>query len=596
MNSSDTLTQLYFDAIERFGSKRAAVRYKQNDSWHDITHRELERRVHHAAIGLMELGMQPGDRVAILSVNRPEWAIADFACLTARCTDVPIYPTIPPKQVSYIIKDSASCAIFVSGRKQFEKISGLRNEMPRLRHVITFDPDMDDPDILSLDSLCQLGRSAESKYTDYRDLACRIDPDEAATLIYTSGTTGPPKGVILTHRNIASNVEGALQVIPIGPDDSCLSLLPLSHSFERMAGHYTMFKAGVTINYAEDMDHVPANLLEVKPTVVLSVPRLFEKIYARVLENAMSGGSVKRRIFYWARKTADAWADLSLSRQAIPAGLAMKKRLADALVFSKLKARTGGRIRFFVSGGAPLAPEIARFFYAVGIPILEGYGLTESSPVIAVNPFDAPRIGTVGQPLPGVEVRIADDGEILARGPNIMKGYYQKPDATSEAVDHDGWLHTGDIGELDSDSYLRITDRKKDIIVTAGGKNIAPQPIENTVKTNKFVLNAMMTGDRRKFPSILIVPNVEALEKWAAERRILAKPDELLKQPDVIAKIEVEVMGSLRGLAHYQMPKKILIIEKDFTQEDGELTPTLKVKRRVVEQKYADLIEELYAE
>jgi len=397
-----------------------------------------------------------------------------------------------------------------------------------------------------------------------------------------------------THRNIASNIEAALKVLDIGPEDSVLSLLPLSHTFERTAGHYVMFHSGATISYAESIDQVPANLLEVRPTIVLSVPRLFEKIYARVLENATTGGGVKRRIFFWSRNTAESWADLALAKKPIPGGLSLKKKVSDKLVFSKLKARTGGRIRFFVSGGAPLYPEIARFFYAAGIPILEGYGITETSPVLAVNPLDAPRMGTVGPALPGVEVKIAADGEILARGPNVMAGYFNNPEATREAIDEDGFFHTGDIGEFDSDSYLKITDRKKDIIVTAGGKNIAPQPIENTVKANKYVLNAVMVGDTRKFPIILVVPNSDGLELWATEEGILANPGEFLNHPEVVTKIEAEVMGCFGELASYEIPKKVLIIENDFSIEAGELTPTLKVKRKVVEEKYKDRIEAMY--
>jgi long-chain acyl-CoA synthetase len=364
-----------------------------------------------------------------------------------------------------------------------------------------------------------------------------------------------------------------------------------------MAGHYVMFHCGTTINYAESVEQVPVNLQEVKPTVVLSVPRLFEKIYARVLENAMAGGAVKRRIFFWARRNAEQWADLRLADKPIPRTLELKKKLADKLVFSKLRARTGGRVRFFVSGGAPLNPEIAKFFYAAGLTIVEGYGLTETSPVIAVNPLDRLRIGAVGVVVPGVEAKIAPDGEILARGPNIMRGYYNKPEATREAIDEDGWFHTGDIGELDSDGYLKITDRKKDLIVTAGGKKVAPQPIENMIKTNQFVLNAVMVGDKRKYPSLLVVPDIDALRKWAEERNLATEDAaSFLRAPDVVAKVEREVMGSLRDLASFEMPKKIALIEEDFTIERGELTPTLKVKRRVVEEKYQDKIEALYAE
>ncbi len=509
MNSPDTLTKLFFNAIDRFSSKRAALRYKHGGVWHDITHFELSRQVHHAALGLLELGVRTGDKIAILSANRPEWAVADYACLTACCADVPIYPTLPASQVAYILKDSGSCAVFVEDEEQCQKVLAHKEALPDLRYIIAFDGTA--ADAMSLRELIQRGAAAESRYPDYRTTACSVDRDSLATLIYTSGTTGEPKGVMLTHYNITSNVLAGLKVIQIGPTDSCLSLLPLSHSFERMAGHYIMLHAGTTINYAESTEQVPANLLEVRPTIVLSVPRLFEKIYARVLENAMAGSSLKRRIFFWARRNAEKWADAKLAGASIPVGLAVKKKLADSLVFSKLQARTGGRVRFFVSGGAPLSPEIARFFYAAGIPILEGYGLTETAPLISVNPLEAPHIGTVGPPVPGVEVRIATDGEILCRGPNVMQGYYNKSEATSEAIDSEAWFHTGDIGELDPQGYIRITDRKKDIIVTAGGKNIAPQPIENMVKTNKFILNAVMIGDKRKYPIILVVPDEEAV-------------------------------------------------------------------------------------
>jgi long-chain acyl-CoA synthetase len=592
VNSPDTLTKLFFNAIDRFSSKRAALRYKHGGVWRDITHFELSRQVHHVALGLLELGIRTGDKIAILSANRPEWAVADYACLTACCADVPIYPTLPASQVAYILRDSGSCAVFVEDDEQCQKVLAHKEALPDLRHIIAFDGTA--ADAMSLRELIQRGAAAESRYPDYRSTACSVDRDSLATLIYTSGTTGEPKGVMLTHYNITSNVLAGLKVIQIGPTDSCLSVLPLSHSFERMAGHYIMLHAGTTINYAESTEQVPANLLEVKPTIVLSVPRLFEKIYARVLENAMTGSSLKRRIFFLARRNAEKWADAKLAGASIPVGLAVKKKLADSLVFSKLQARTGGRVRFFVSGGAPLSPEIARFFYAAGIPILEGYGLTETAPLISVNPLEAPHIGTVGPPVPGVEVRIATEGEILCRGPNVMQGYYNKSEATSEAIDSEAWFHTGDIGELDPQGYIRITDRKKDIIVTAGGKNIAPQPIENMVKTNKFILNAVMIGDKRKYPIILVVPDKEAVGRWAAERRITIVSNKLLSHPDVIAMVEREVMGNLRDVASYEMPRKVVIAEQDFSIETGELTPTLKVKRSVVEEKYSDQIEAAY--
>ncbi len=595
MDSPETLTQLFFNAVDRYSSKRAALRFKKNGAWHDISHHELGRKVHHTALGLMELGIKPGDRVAIISENRPEWAITDYAILTARCADVPIYPTLPAPQVAYILNDSAVCAVFVADREQYNKVVQSRNDLPQLRHIISFDDALNEPEVTGLSELIQRGGASEPDYPDYQRDACSIDRDALATLIYTSGTTGDPKGVMLSHHNLTSNVEAALKAVQIGPDDSCLSLLPLSHSFERMAGHYTMFHAGTTINYAESIEQVPANLLEVKPTIVLAVPRLFEKIYARVLENAMAGGALKRRIFFWAQRTAEFWAERKLSQEPVHFGLALKKNVADRVVFSKLQARTGGRIRFFVSGGAPLSPDIARFFYAAGLPILEGYGLTETSPLVSVNPLEAPQMGTVGPPVPGVEVRVAADGEILVRGPNIMMGYYNRPEDTEDAIDSEGWFHTGDVGTKGTDGYVSITDRKKDIIVTAGGKNIAPQPIESMVKTNKFVLNAVLIGDKRKFPIMLIVPEAEAVQKWAAERRISTGSDELLQHTDVVAMLEREVMGSLRDLASYEMPKKVLVVPDDFTIDGGELTPKLSVKRRVVEEKYRERIEEVYA-
>jgi long-chain acyl-CoA synthetase len=532
--------------------------------------------------------------VAILSENCPEWAVADFACLLAGLVDVPIYPTLPAQQAGYVLKDSEAKAVFIDGAEQLDKIRQVRGDLPALAHVVVFDAALAADDAQSLAQLQRTGAAAEQRYADWRARALAVTPDTLATLIYTSGTTGNPKGVMLSHGNFTSNVLAALKVLPVGPDDSCLSLLPLSHSFERMAGHYTMIGAGVTVNYAESIDLVAANMGEVKPTVVLAVPRLYEKIYARVLENAVSGGGLKRRIFFWAKRNAEAWADRMLAGEDVPAGLAVKKRIADKLVFSKLQARTGGRIRFFVSGGAPLAPEIAKFFYAAGMPILEGYGLTETSPVITVNPLERLKIGSVGPAIPGVQVTIADDGEVLCKGPNVMQGYFKRPEATEEVMDAAGWFHTGDIGELDADGYLRITDRKKDLIVTAGGKNIAPQPIENRVKTNKFVENAVLLGDRRKFPIMLVVPNWAALGAWAGERGLPTAPETLIQQADARAKIEREVMGALRDLASYETPKKFILVQDDFTIEGGELTPTLKVKRRVVEKKYAAEIDAVY--
>ena len=590
-----TLTRLFFDALSRH-DKPDALQVKVNGVYQPISSRTLGERVRRVALGLQELGIQPGDRVGILSENRPEWAIADYACLTASLTDVPLYPNLPPDQACYILRDSGAVAVFVSDEKQAAKIAAARASVPSLRHVITFaaTPHADADFTVAEVEARGAAVDDEARRARYREHALAVKPDDLATLIYTSGTTGEPKGVMLTHDNLYSNTMTAAVQIPFAGKDVCLSFLPLSHIFERMAGHYLMLHVGCSIAYAESMDTVPVDMQIVRPTIVLSVPRLYEKMYARVLENALSGGAIKKRIFFWARGVAEKWADEKLAGGTPRGLLALKYRMAQRLVFSKLQARTGGRLRYFVSGGAPLAPDINKFFYAAGLVILEGYGLTETSPVIAVNVPSAFRIGTVGKIFPGVEVMIAPDGEILARGPNIMKGYYNKPEATHESIDADGWFHTGDIGEL-RDGFLAITDRKKDIIVTAGGKKIAPQPIENTLKTNKYVSQAVVIGDKRKFPVVLVVPNWEQMEKWAKIKNLLwTDRSQLLTMPIVHAKMEKEVFGKLQGLAKFEMPKKVALLEHDFSIERGELTPTLKVKRRVIDKSYRDVIDRLY--
>ena len=593
-----TLTQLFFDAVERH-DKPDALQHKVNGTYRPISSRVVAERVRRAALGLGELGVMPGDRVGIMSDNRPEWAIADYACLTTSLTDVPLYPNLPPEQAAYILRDAGAVAIFVSDAMQAAKIAQVRGSLPGLRHVITFAADRHAGADLTMAELEARGATVdtEPRRAAYRERARAVKPDDIATLIYTSGTTGEPKGVMLSHDNLYSNVIASSSAVPFeATGDVGLSFLPLSHIFERMAGHYLMFHVGCSIAYAESIDTVPIDMQTVRPTLVLSVPRLYEKMYARVLENALAGGAVKSRIFFWARGVADRWADVRLAGGEPKGLLAFQYRIAQKLVFSKLKARTGGRLRYFVSGGAPLAPEINKFFYAAGLEILEGYGLTETSPVIAVNTPRAFRIGTVGRPLPGVEVTIAADGEILTRGPHVMKGYYNKPDATREAIDGEGWFHTGDIGEL-RDGYLAITDRKKDIIVTAGGKNIAPQPIENLIKTNKYVSQAVVIGDKRKFPAVLVVPNWDNLEKYAKNKNIIwTERRQLLEMPTIRAKMEKEVFGQLDSLANYERPKKVGLLEHDFTIERGELTPTLKVKRKVIDKSYRSVIDAMYVE
>ncbi len=595
-----TLNEMIFGGLDRFSRRPVAMRYKPRgaSAWQEYSYAQVQDRVRCLAAGLRELGIAPGSNVSILSENRPEWAWVDFACLTIRCADVPIYPTLPAGQASYILRDSGAVAIVVSSKAQLEKILAIRHPdvTPALRHIIALDDDATGPGVMPFTELLERGRKALDRYPRWREEALEATPDDLATLIYTSGTTGDPKGVMLTHGNLCSNAVAGLKALDMRETDECLSFLPLSHVFERLAGHYGMWQAGAIVNYAQGIDSVSSDMLELHPTILLSVPRLYEKIYAKVLEGA-AGSPVKQRIFDWARATGETWAEYVLAQQPVPGLLGLKKSLADRLVFNKLKAKTGGRIRFFASGGAPLSAEIARFFFAAGLPIYEGYGLTETSPVITVNYLNHTRLGTVGQALDGVEMRIAPDGEILTRGPHVMKGYYNKPQATAEAIDAAGWFHTGDIGLIDSDGYLRITDRKKDIIVTAGGKNIAPQPIENRVKTNPFIVNAVMIGDKRKFPVMLVVPNVDALKEWATTQNLsFADDTALCASAEAGDKIEREVKKALRDLAQFEMPKKVVLIQRDFSIETGELTPTLKVKRRIVEKNYQTQIEAVYAE
>ncbi|PYP09605.1 MAG: hypothetical protein DMD56_10655 [Gemmatimonadetes bacterium] len=532
-----TLTELFFDAVQTYGGHAAAFRYKADGAWRDVTHQAAAARVQALSLGLRELGLGAGEKVAILAETRLEWALTDYACLCARATDVPIYPTLPANQVEYILRDAGAAAVVCSTAAQVEKVHSVRGGLPSLRHVIVFDAtgSAAGGGVLTLAELEARGRAAAAKYPRFKEEARMVD--------------------------------------------------------------YYFLHVGVTINYAESVDAFAQNLQEVRPTVVAAVPRVYEKVYARVLENAMTGGAAKRRIFQWAKRVGERWAAHRLAGVGVPLGLRLTHAIADRLVFSKLRARTGGRIKLFVSGGAPLSAEIGRFFYSAGLPVIEGYGLTETSPVLTLSPLQRPKFGSVGKPIPGVQIRIAADGEILAKGANIMQGYYNKPAETREAIDAEGWFHTGDIGELDADGYLKITDRKKDLLKTAGGKYIAPQPIENTVRLNKFVASAVVLGDQRKFPIILIVPNLVPLERWATERNLTyASPAELIRLADVQAKMEREVMGGLRDLAKFEMPKKVVLIERDFTIESGELTPSLKVKRRQVEKNYKDLIDRVYAE
>jgi long-chain acyl-CoA synthetase len=585
-----TLCDIFYNATSF--NKPDHLKFKQGGAWRDISSAELLRAVEELSMGLRSLGLEKGERVAILSENRPEWAITDLACLCAGAVDAPIYATLTPQQVLYILNDSEARALVVSSPHQVRKIQEIRAQAKHLQHVIRLDevPAELAEGTLTLDEALARDPGA------VRARAAEVQPSDLATLIYTSGTTGDPKGVMLTHSNLVSNTLGSgLVTDSLSKDDVALSFLPLCHVFERMSGHYLMLLKGCTIAYAEGVEQVPANMAEVRPTVMSSVPRLYEKMYARVHEKVAGDPPLRQKIFHWAVGVGREMFRHQVDRTQPGLGLKLKAALADKLVFSKIMERTGGRLRLFVSGGAPLAREIAEFFGAAGLLILEGYGLTETSPVITVNRPDALKPGSVGQPIKDVEVKIAPDGEILTRGPHVMKGYFKKPEATAEAIDPDGWFHTGDIGVIDERGFLTITDRKKDIIVTSGGKNIAPQPIENVLKTNGLIAEIVMIGNKRNFPAALVVPNFDNLEKWARGKGLTyGSREELIRKPEVETLYEQTVKDLTAHLAQFERIKKLALLPREFTLEAGELTPTLKVKRRVVEQKYKDVIDRLY--
>ncbi|HVR71359.1 MAG TPA: long-chain fatty acid--CoA ligase [Vicinamibacteria bacterium] len=592
-----TLSDLFYGSVDRY-RKPDHLKHKVDGQWRDISSDEFRRAVEEASLGLRALGVEKGDRVALLSENRPEWAMADLATLAAAGVVVPIYATLTPAQVLYILNDSEAKVCVASTAAQVQKLAEIRGQARHLRQVVRMDAGAPPAaDTMSFDELRARGREALARDPQaVRHRAAEARPDDLATLVYTSGTTGEPKGVMLTHRNIVSNVDSAQQVfMEFGPTDVALSFLPLSHIFERMAGYYMMLNAGTTIAYAEGVEQVPANMAEVRPTVMCSVPRLYEKMFARINEKVASDPPARQKIFRWAMRVGAEAFSHAVAKRRPGALLRVKHALADRLVFAKVKERVGGRLRVFVSGGAPLAREIAEFFGAAGLTILEGYGLTETSPVITCNRPDDFRPGTVGKPLPGVEVKIADDGEILTRGPHVMRGYFNKPEATAEVIDADGWFHTGDVGAFDADGFLVITDRKKDIIVTSGGKNIAPQPIENLLKTNRYVAEIVMIGNRRHFPAALVVPNFENLEKWAREQAIpFSSREDLVVNPRVVELYESMLKEQTGHLASFEKIKKVALLPREFTLEAGELTPTLKVKRRVVEQKYKAVIDRMY--
>lgn len=575
----------------------AVMKYKKGERWIDIAVPEFESAVREVSCGLRALGLGAGDRVALISENRPEWTQLDFATLAAGGVSVPVYPTLVDWQIKYILEDCGAEIVFVSDDEQLAKIEAVRAELPALRHVIRFNDDGPKKDgLLTWSDVRARGReqAASEGGQVFDRLLAAPKPDDVATLVYTSGTTGNPKGAMLTHGNIASNVAATLSLINLKPGQVTLSILPLSHILERTAD-FAYLAGGAAIAYAESVVKVRDNLQEVGPHVFAAVPRLFEKMKGAILENVAGYPKIRQKIFHWAIGVGAKRLPYRISHEPMPGGLAFKSKLADKLVFSKIHERLGGRVEFVLSGGAPLSPELAAFFIGAGIEICEGYGLTETSPVISLNTIEHRRLGSVGKPIPGVEVKIAPDGEILSRGPHIMKGYWNNEEATREVIDSEGWFHTGDIGKLDEDGYLFITDRKKDIIVNAYGKNVAPQPLENMLKESPFIGTPVLIGDRRKYLVALIVPDFERLERELRERNLsFPSPIEMVGSPEVREVFQREIDSYNAKLDRAEQVRKFALVPTDFTVDAGEITPSLKVKRRVVEEKYKELIDAMY--
>jgi long-chain acyl-CoA synthetase len=588
--SMRTLAELFLSTAAQ--DKSEHLLHKVDGEYQPVPTEELADKVRRTAKALQDLGLDPGDRVALMADNGPHWPIIDFATLTSGAVTVPIYPTLLPDQAVYIAQDSGAKVIFAHHEHQLEGFLSHAEELPEGVRFVLIEGKSEDERVLTLAEIYERGAGYDTALLDEKAKA--VAADDLASLVYTSGTTGKPKGVMLTHDNFVSNIHGGLTLLDLDSSFTALSFLPLSHVFERTID-YCYFWRGLTIAYAESVQTVAQNFQEVRPHTFVSVPRVYEKVLAKVHEGVAAGSPLKQKIFQWAVDVARQALPYRLRNDHPPGWLGLKLALADGLVFSKIRERLGGRFQFAFSGGAPLGREVAEFFWGAGIPVFEGYGLTETSPVVTGNAPGAVKLGTVGRAIPDVTVEIASDGEILVRGPNVMKGYFNQPEATAEAIDPEGWFHTGDIGEVDEDGYLRITDRKKELIVNAYGKNIAPAPIENALKASRFIGQAVVIGDRRKFLSALLVPDFEVLVPWAKGHSLeTSDMGQLLETEEVRGLFEAEVQTVNRSLAKYEQVQVWRLLDRELTLETGELTPTQKIKRRVVHEKFADVIDSMY--
>ncbi|MBK7707776.1 MAG: long-chain fatty acid--CoA ligase [Acidobacteria bacterium] len=596
-NEPKTLGELFRNAAKTH-NRADALNSKHDGEWRKISSDEMIARADRIALGLYSLGLRKDDKAAILAANSPDWTIADAGCQLSGVIDVPIYTTLAPNAVAYIIKDSGAKVFFVENKDAYERLRDIFQDCPSIEKIVFFNADgIDGENLMPLAELESLGEKLHDENPELiGELMSKVTADDIATLIYTSGTTGEPKGVMLTHSNLVSNVIDAGEKYNFTDKDVPLSVLPLSHVFER-TGMYLYIFNGMAVHFAESLEKVADNLLEVRPTMFVGVPRLFEKVYAKAKLKAAQASPIKEKIFDWAIDVGKEYALCREKGESISTALWLKYSIADKIVFSKLREFFGGRLRFCITGGAALSDTIYLIFNGAGVAIMQGYGLTETSPVItSSNPANV-KLGTVGKPIRNVQVRIARDGEIEARGPNVMLGYYNKPDATRDVFTEDGWFKTGDIGQFDDDGFLRITDRKKELFKTSGGKYIAPSPIEQMIKGSRFVSQVVLVGNERKFPAALIVPSFDQLASFAKEHGLdLDKPDEVCAHERVIQFFEREVNEYTQELSNYERVKRIALLHKELTVEGGELTPTLKIKRRVVNERYATIIEQIYEE
>ena len=584
LKANKTIPELFVFLTEEYKVDKKFLFRKVNGVFEGISYKEFKVETENFALGLAAMGIKRGDKVAIMAENRPEWVYSDMAILSLGAVDVPLYPSLTAESVQFIINNSESKGIIISNKFQLNKILKIKPHCHQLKTHGLF----------SFKEIQEMGEIFGKNHFGYlKECIKRVYENDLCTIIYTSGTTGEPKGVMLSHKNILSNVTKTLEIFPIDNDDIFLSFLPMCHIFERMGGYYTGFSSGGSIYFAESIELVSNNIVEVKPTVITTVPRLFERIHAKIIKNIESQSHSKQRIFAWAIETGRQYM-YAKKEHNISISLSVKRKIADKLVFSKLREKLGGKLKYFISGGAALPRDVGEFFEAVGILIIEGYGLTESSPIITANKLDDYKFGSVGKVFPGVEVKIAVDGEILAKGPNIMLGYYKNKKETEESL-KDGWLHTGDIGYFDSEGFLVITDRKKHLFKTSSGKYIAPSHIENLFLASKYIEQFVLIGDRRKFLSALIVPDFEAIREYADSHKIdYVNNHNLVNKKEIHELFDKDMMQFQKKLANYERVRKFTLLDHTFSIESGEITPSFKIKRKFVEERYGPLIEEMY--